>query len=234
MHRIKPAYSPVKICCACNENYAPPLAVCLYSLLSNADPSRVYDIVILHSDISQESREPLKRLGTHFPNCTIHFVDMTDFRESVKDCTHAYITAETNYRVAENDTFDCPAAPTAPVGRKFTGWFAEDGTEYDLSKPVAKDLTITAKFADCDINGIAVTAAPEKQSYKEGDKFVPAGLKIEVTYDDKQVHLLSPAANSACSHRYKYNCDIRRTVRGYPDNRCSKECILYFGKDCAG
>lgn len=100
MPSIKPAYSSVNICCACNENYAPYLAVCLYSLLCNADKSRVYDIVILHSDISQKCRLPLEKLGEHFVNCTIRFVDMSEFRESVKDCTHAYITAETNYRLA--------------------------------------------------------------------------------------------------------------------------------------
>lgn len=100
MQSIKPAYSPVNICFACNENYAPPLAVCMYSLLCNADKSRVYDIVVLHSDISQESRDLLRRVGEHFPNCSVRFVDMTDFRERVKDATHAYITAETNYRLA--------------------------------------------------------------------------------------------------------------------------------------
>ena len=100
MQSIKPAYSPVNICFACNENYAPPLAVCMYSLLCNADKSRVYDIVVLHSDISQESRDLLRRVGEHFPNCSVRFVDMTDLRERVKDATHAYITAETNYRLA--------------------------------------------------------------------------------------------------------------------------------------
>lgn len=31
------------------------------------------------------------------------------------------INSPTTHRVAENDTFDCPTAPTAPVGKKFTG-----------------------------------------------------------------------------------------------------------------
>ena len=100
MQSIKPAFSPVNICCACDENYAKPLAVCLYSLLCNADKSRLSDIVILHSDISPESQKPLLKLAEHFPCCSIRLVDMMDFRESVKDCTHSYITAETNYRLA--------------------------------------------------------------------------------------------------------------------------------------
>ena len=100
MQSIKPAFSPVNICCACNENYAAPLAVCLYSLLRNADKGRYYDIVILHSAISPEKLALIERVGALFPNCTVRAVDMTDFRESVKDATHAYITAETNYRLA--------------------------------------------------------------------------------------------------------------------------------------
>ena len=98
MQSIKPAC--VNICCACNDNYAPPLAVCLYSLLCNADKSRLYDIVVLHSDISNESREQLLRVGGLFPNCTLRLVDMTEFHERVKGCSGSYITAETNYRLA--------------------------------------------------------------------------------------------------------------------------------------
>lgn len=84
MQSLKPAFSPVNICCACNENYANPLAVCLYSLLCNANKSRLYDIVILHSDITSESRKPLLKLAEHFPCCSIRLVDMSDFRQSVK------------------------------------------------------------------------------------------------------------------------------------------------------
>lgn len=100
MQSLKPAFSPVNICCACNENYAKPLAVCLYSLLCNANKSRLYDIVILHSDITSESRKPLLKLAEHFPCCSIQLVDMSDFRQSVKRCFRSYITAETNYRLA--------------------------------------------------------------------------------------------------------------------------------------
>lgn len=74
--------------------------MCLYSLLCNADKSLLYDIVILHSDISQESREHLLRVGELFHNCTLRLVDVTEFRERVKGCSGSYITEETNYRLA--------------------------------------------------------------------------------------------------------------------------------------
>ncbi len=100
MLQLKPAYMPVNICYATNENYAPYLAVSMYSLLCNADKARLYDIVILHSAISSDSVSLLERVGALFSNCTVRLVDMTEFRERVKDATHAYITAETNYRLA--------------------------------------------------------------------------------------------------------------------------------------
>lgn len=100
MLQLKPAYMPVNICYATNENYAPYLAVSMYSLLCNADKARLYDIVILHSAISYDSVSLLERVGALFSNCTVRLVDMTEFRERVKDATHAYITAETNYRLA--------------------------------------------------------------------------------------------------------------------------------------
>lgn len=100
MQSLRPAFAPVNIVYATNAEYAPHLAVSMYSLLCNADRSRLYDIVVLHSDISPESRERLLRLEKLFPNCSIRLVDMTEFHQSVKDCTRSYITAETNYRLA--------------------------------------------------------------------------------------------------------------------------------------
>lgn len=100
MQSIKPAFDPVNICCACNEKYAFPLSVCLYSLLTNGNKQRCYDIVILHSALPPAAMEPFGRLAEHFGRCSIRFVDMMEFREQVKNAEQSYITAETNYRLA--------------------------------------------------------------------------------------------------------------------------------------
>ena len=100
MQSLRPAFAPVNIVFATNAEYAPHLAVSMYSLLCNADRSRLYDIVVLHSDIPAESRERILRLEKLFPDCSIRLVDMSEFHESVKDCARSYITAETNYRLA--------------------------------------------------------------------------------------------------------------------------------------
>lgn len=99
MQPIRPAFEPVNICCACDDNYAPHLAVSLYSLLCNADKERLYDIVILYREISEENRDRILRIGKLFGNCSLRFIDVSEYHDSVKDRVDNYITAATNYRL---------------------------------------------------------------------------------------------------------------------------------------
>ena len=55
MEAIQPACIPVNLCFAANEKYARHLAAALYSVLKNRDTKRLYDVLILHKDISEES-----------------------------------------------------------------------------------------------------------------------------------------------------------------------------------
>ncbi|MBP1560988.1 MAG: glycosyltransferase family 8 protein [Oscillospiraceae bacterium] len=90
---------PIVICYASDENYAPHMTVSIYSLMCNADKSRQYEIIILHSELSEQSREKLLRLGEKFLNFTVRFEDMSAVHDSVKDRVGSYITAATNYRL---------------------------------------------------------------------------------------------------------------------------------------
>ena len=40
-----------------------------------------------------------------------------------------------------------PVDPTNSAGKEFLGWFKADGTEYDFTRTVTEDITLTAKFA---------------------------------------------------------------------------------------
>lgn len=100
MQPIVPAFSSVNICFAANGGYAPYLAVSMYSLLCNADKSRLYDIVVLCNDVPEESLERLGKIAAMFDCCSLRFVDMSDFHLTVRDRHSSYITAETNYRLA--------------------------------------------------------------------------------------------------------------------------------------
>ena len=53
----------VTLCYASDENYAPHMTVSIYSLMCNADKSRQYEIIILHSELSEQSREKLLRIS---------------------------------------------------------------------------------------------------------------------------------------------------------------------------
>ena len=57
MEAIQPACIPVNLCFAANEKYARHLAAALYSVLKNRDTKRLYDVLILHKDISEESEK---------------------------------------------------------------------------------------------------------------------------------------------------------------------------------
>ncbi|MGN1339480.1 MAG: InlB B-repeat-containing protein [Oscillospiraceae bacterium] len=91
------------------------------------------------------------------------------------------INTPTAYRVAKGDTFDRPADPAAsavPVGRKFSGWYVDETTEYDFNTPVTSDITLTAHYEDRLISGVALSKSPTTTEYIEGNTFDPAGLEI--------------------------------------------------------
>ena len=47
-----------------NDYYCPYLSVMLYSVIEHASPSRNYDIIILHRDITPENQNILRQMGS--------------------------------------------------------------------------------------------------------------------------------------------------------------------------
>ncbi len=97
--QIKPAYTPVCVCFACDDTYALHLGVTIYSMLHNADAERNYDILVLHNRIKEEHQQYLQKVGALFSNATLRLVDVSAFDYLVKDRVLAYITSATNYRL---------------------------------------------------------------------------------------------------------------------------------------
>lgn len=60
-----------------DDNYAPHLAVAMYSLLWNANIDRFYDIVILFREISEENKERILRTGGLFKHCSVRLVNVS-------------------------------------------------------------------------------------------------------------------------------------------------------------
>ena len=69
-----------------DDSYAPYLGVALQSLMDNADPSRVYDIVVLHEELSAEHRVQLESLAR--PGFNLRFVRTNESLEGISAAHH--------------------------------------------------------------------------------------------------------------------------------------------------
>ena len=82
-----------------------------------------------------------------------------------------------------------PATPSAE-GYTFLGWYDENDNEFDFSKPVTQNITVTAKWAkdhQLTVTGGTFTVKDETVETKtEGDKLianVPEGAEVTVTFN---------------------------------------------------
>ena len=98
MEAIQPACIPVNLCFAANEKYARHLAAALYSVLKNRDTKRLYDVLILHKDISEESQKRILEMEKE-GNVFIRFISMEQYEKQVAYDVGAYYSVETNYRL---------------------------------------------------------------------------------------------------------------------------------------
>lgn len=63
---------PIMLCF--NDNYVLPAGVAIWSLLHHANRSCTYPIHVVHSDITQEHQERLRKTVAKFPNASIDFM----------------------------------------------------------------------------------------------------------------------------------------------------------------
>ena len=99
MEAIQPSFAPVNICYACSDSYTPYLGVSLYSLLRNANPKRLYDILILHREIQASNRVMIRRIARRYPKVKLRFVNLNRYDEALRSDLGSYYTIETNYRL---------------------------------------------------------------------------------------------------------------------------------------
>ena len=87
-------------------------------------------------------------------------------------------------------TVDYPAQvkePTTPSaeGYTFLGWYDENGNEFDFSKPVTKNTTVTAKWVkDHQLTVKGGTFTVDGKAVEENPADVPEGAKVVVTFDE--------------------------------------------------
>lgn len=76
---IRPAFAGCTdaiVFCA-NDYYCPYLSVMLYSVIEQASPSRKYDIIVLHRDITPENQRILQEMGEGKDNIAIRFLNVS-------------------------------------------------------------------------------------------------------------------------------------------------------------
>lgn len=87
-------------------------------------------------------------------------------------------------------TVDYPAQvkePTTPSaeGYTFLGWYDENGNEFDFSKPVTRNTTVTAKWVkDHQLTVKGGTFTVDGKAVEENPADVPEGAKVVVTFDE--------------------------------------------------
>lgn len=99
MESVLPVLQTVNICFACSNDYVEHLATAIYSLVCNANKFRTYDILILNSNITVESMQSVTRIVEKYPNFSIRFVNVDEYKHLMQYEVGAYYSIETNYRL---------------------------------------------------------------------------------------------------------------------------------------
>lgn len=97
--RLSFAENIIPIVFACNENYLPYLAVTLSSLQENAAPDYHYDIYILFSELSENSRQKILYFNEIFPQAAIEPIDVSGIIDHQNLYSLAHFSREMYYRL---------------------------------------------------------------------------------------------------------------------------------------
>ena len=60
-----------------NDNYTIPGGAAIYSMLTNTGGGNLFELYVLHTDITKEHQEALQSVVRQFPNATLEFMDLT-------------------------------------------------------------------------------------------------------------------------------------------------------------
>lgn len=97
-----PAYTQnnIPVVFACSDYFVPYVSVTLTSLLENATPKYNYDVIFLHTDISEYSQTRLKNIFSEHKNFSLRFYNIKSVIVNRKFQFEGHIAAETFYRLS--------------------------------------------------------------------------------------------------------------------------------------
>lgn len=88
----------IPIVLAANNFYVPYMSVCIESILDTVEPTRNYEINILHTDITLENQKLITSQVKRCSNVEIKFIKIEQYIESYQLKAKDHITTETFYR----------------------------------------------------------------------------------------------------------------------------------------
>lgn len=89
----------ISVCFAADNNYVQYLRTAVYSLICNRNKNICYDIIILHSDITDKNIENITSLFSKQDNVTIRFIDISEIQNMFNYVVESYYSSATLYRL---------------------------------------------------------------------------------------------------------------------------------------
>ena len=97
LHDVEDPSTIIPVVFAADNNYVPMLTTTLYSAMTNADPSRHYDVTVLQRDIDGRNQQTMREFFSRFANMNLRFVNV--------DRKIAGYRLSTNNRHISNETY---------------------------------------------------------------------------------------------------------------------------------
>lgn len=89
----------IPIVMAADNHFAPYLDVMIHSVMANASKSRFYDVIILHRDITEETKIRMQRGLAGNENLSLRFVKVSEYFDTGKFFVDQHLSIETYYRL---------------------------------------------------------------------------------------------------------------------------------------
>lgn len=94
---------PVVFCCS--DFFVPYVAATLQSLVVNSNGEENYDLLLLHTHISEKNQAALKKIFCGRENFSLRFLNISGFVEKSKLIANNHVSVETFYRLLANEIF---------------------------------------------------------------------------------------------------------------------------------
>ena len=95
---METTYNAIPIAFAANHQFVPYFAACMQSLLEHSSAKYCYDLVLLHTDVTQEDQIQLLDMVVPYPNVSLRFYDVEPLIRSYNLRAKGHISVATYFR----------------------------------------------------------------------------------------------------------------------------------------